>query len=251
MGGPLFVRTSRRVELTEAGELLLPEARRALAQADRALHVARQPVHGRQERYASASRASRPCRASSPTIYGTSTARSQESTSPDRASRLPLRSREFAMAHSTSDTAPDLGLKDAKGLRVSRRGPTPMSVALRSDHELASAAVVTTADLADHDLIVFASEDEGETILSRLWPAVAEGRAPGPAGRQHPRRPRAGVRGHGGGPRPHRHRAHRLAGSRVPTTSRLTDGTGSDGAQPGGEKHRARSVLTSAPSPAS
>ncbi len=61
-------------------------------------------------------------------------------------------------------------------MRVSRRGPTPMSVALRSDHELASAAVVTTADLADHDLIVFASEDEGETILSRLWPAVAEGR---------------------------------------------------------------------------
>lgn len=39
IGGPLFVRTSRRVELTGAGELLLVEARRVLAQADRALSV--------------------------------------------------------------------------------------------------------------------------------------------------------------------------------------------------------------------
>jgi DNA-binding transcriptional LysR family regulator len=34
IGGPLLVRTSRRVELTEAGELLLVEARRTLMQAD-------------------------------------------------------------------------------------------------------------------------------------------------------------------------------------------------------------------------
>lgn len=46
VGGLLFTRTSRRVELTEAGELLLPEARRALAQADRALQVARRSVRG-------------------------------------------------------------------------------------------------------------------------------------------------------------------------------------------------------------
>src|SRR4051812_13281730 len=46
IGGPVFVRTSRRVELTEAGELLLVEARRALAQAGRALSIARQSVAG-------------------------------------------------------------------------------------------------------------------------------------------------------------------------------------------------------------
>ena len=46
VGGPLFVRTSRAVELTESGQLLYAEAQRALRQADRALHVARQSVLG-------------------------------------------------------------------------------------------------------------------------------------------------------------------------------------------------------------
>ncbi|MFB9466432.1 LysR family transcriptional regulator [Streptomyces cinereospinus] len=46
VGGPVFARTSRRVELTCAGELLLVEARRTLALADRALSVARQSVSG-------------------------------------------------------------------------------------------------------------------------------------------------------------------------------------------------------------
>ena len=35
IGGALFVRTSRNVELTRAGSLLLVEARRTLAQAER------------------------------------------------------------------------------------------------------------------------------------------------------------------------------------------------------------------------
>jgi DNA-binding transcriptional LysR family regulator len=38
----LFVRTNRRVELTQAGTDLLPEARRLLAQAERLSSVARQ-----------------------------------------------------------------------------------------------------------------------------------------------------------------------------------------------------------------
>lgn len=46
MGGPLFVRTSRRVELTEAGALLLIEARRTLAQAERAKSVVQRSLRG-------------------------------------------------------------------------------------------------------------------------------------------------------------------------------------------------------------
>lgn len=46
LGGPLFLRTSRRVELTEAGEAFLVEAHRTLAQAERSLTVARQLLGG-------------------------------------------------------------------------------------------------------------------------------------------------------------------------------------------------------------
>ncbi|HZZ11293.1 MAG TPA: LysR substrate-binding domain-containing protein [Paraburkholderia sp.] len=45
-GGALFVRTSRRVALTEAGELLLVEARRTLAQAERARSLVQRSLRG-------------------------------------------------------------------------------------------------------------------------------------------------------------------------------------------------------------
>ncbi|MFE6933515.1 LysR substrate-binding domain-containing protein [Streptomyces sp. NPDC057699] len=177
VGGRLFTRTSRRVELTEAGELLLPEARRALTQAGRALEVARQSVRGE-----------------------TGTVRIGFSGVAVLQGVLSDDLRDFARAHprvglTLTELAPaaqiqgvregaldigycpDLGLGDISGLRVTRRAPTPLSVALRSDHELASAAAVTTAELTAHDLIIFASHEEDETVLSRLWPDLEEDRS--------------------------------------------------------------------------
>lgn len=46
LGGPLFARTSRRVELTEAGRVFLPEARAILARVDRASEVGRRAMRG-------------------------------------------------------------------------------------------------------------------------------------------------------------------------------------------------------------
>ena len=46
LGGPLFLRTSRRVELTEAGLLLQAEAVRTLEQAEHAQRVVKQAIRG-------------------------------------------------------------------------------------------------------------------------------------------------------------------------------------------------------------
>jgi DNA-binding transcriptional LysR family regulator len=172
VGGRLFSRTSRRVELTEAGELLLPEARRALAQADRALQVARESVHGET---------------GTVRIGFSGVAVLQGVLSDDlrdfhRAhprvglalTELPPAAQIQAVRDGALDLGycPDLNLGDTDGLHVRHRAPTPLSVALRTDHELASASAVTTSALSAHDLIVFASSEEDETVLSRLWPAA-------------------------------------------------------------------------------
>lgn len=46
LGGPLFARTSRRVELTEAGRVFLAEARAALARAEQAQEIGRRATRG-------------------------------------------------------------------------------------------------------------------------------------------------------------------------------------------------------------
>lgn len=177
VGGRLFSRTSRRVELTEAGELLLPEARRALTQADRALQVARESVHGETGTV----------RIGFAGVAVLSGVLSDDLRDFNRAHpRVDLVLTESAPAaqiQGVRDGAldigycPDLGLGDTDGLRVTHRAPTPLSVALRTDHELASASSVAASALSTHDLIVFASSEEDETVLSRLWPAAEEDRS--------------------------------------------------------------------------
>src|SRR5471030_290914 len=46
LGGPLFVRTSRRVDLTEAGHLLLAQARSTLAQVEHAKLTVQRVIRG-------------------------------------------------------------------------------------------------------------------------------------------------------------------------------------------------------------
>lgn len=46
VGGPLFARTRRKVELTEAGRVLLPHAEKVLREADTALSVSKQAAEG-------------------------------------------------------------------------------------------------------------------------------------------------------------------------------------------------------------
>ena len=46
LGGPLFIRTSRKVELTEAGKLLQTEAQRTLEQAEHARLTVQRSMRG-------------------------------------------------------------------------------------------------------------------------------------------------------------------------------------------------------------
>ncbi|MFG3101168.1 LysR substrate-binding domain-containing protein [Streptomyces sp. NPDC048182] len=174
VGGLLFSRTSRRVELTEAGEQLLPEARRALAQADRALETARWSVRGETG-------AVRIGFSGVAVLQGVlpEDMRAFRRTRP----RVDLTLTELAPAAQLRGVrdgvldigyCPDLGVGDTDGLHVVRRAPIRLSVALRSDHDLASADEVALADLRAHDLIVFAGREEDETVVPRLWPAPEE-----------------------------------------------------------------------------
>ncbi|MCS0603445.1 LysR substrate-binding domain-containing protein [Streptomyces sp. LP11] len=72
---------------------------------------------------------------------------------------------------------PDLGLRPGDDLEMTLRARTTLSVALRHDHELATAGAVTTSRLAERDLIVFAAREEDETVLARLGPAATGHRA--------------------------------------------------------------------------
>ncbi|RSS43760.1 LysR substrate-binding domain-containing protein [Streptomyces sp. WAC08241] len=168
VGGPLFARTSRRVELTEAGELLLPEARRALAQAGRALSVARQSVSGEVGRI-------RVGFSGVAALHGVLAAdlhrfRRAHPGVEIGLTELPPAAQVEGLHDGTIDIGycPDLGLDTADGLSVTPRARTSLAVAMRGDHALAAGAFVTADQLRDLDLVVFATHEEEATVTSHL-----------------------------------------------------------------------------------
>ncbi|MEW2164541.1 LysR substrate-binding domain-containing protein [Streptomyces sp. NPDC007084] len=177
VGGPVFVRTSRRVELTEAGELLLLEARRTLAQAERALDVARQSVRGETG-------AVRIGFSGIAVLEGILPAdlRRFHTAHPRvelHVAELPPAAQVQGLRDGTLDVgySPDNGLGDVDGL-VARRGVrTTLSIAVRPDHPLASAATVAPADLEGENLIVYAADPDDLSVLDRLRAGHAERRA--------------------------------------------------------------------------
>ncbi|MBE9373863.1 LysR family transcriptional regulator [Saccharopolyspora sp. HNM0983] len=168
VGGPLFARTSRRVELTGSGEALLVEAHRALDQADRALTVARQSASGDlgSVRLGFSGVAAlegvlsedlREFRRAHPRVEVELT-------------ELPPAAQVRGVREGTIDVgyAPDLELGDVHDLTLTPRTQTPVSVAVRHDHALTATSSVDTADLAGEDLIVYAAGEDDETVLARL-----------------------------------------------------------------------------------
>lgn len=168
VGGPVFVRTSRRVELTEAGELLLVEARRTLAQADRALDVARQSVRGETG-------VVRIGFSGIAVLAGTLAADLHHFHRAHprvelHVTELPPAAQVQGLRDGTLDIgySPDNGLGDMGDLVVGRGVRTTLSIAVRHDHSLASAASVAPADLEGENLVVYAADEDDDSVLDRL-----------------------------------------------------------------------------------
>lgn len=162
VGGPLFARTSRRVELTEAGRLLVPEARRAIEQADRALRVATASTAGElgsvRVGFAGVAALSglladdlRAFRAARPQVE----VEVVEADPPTLVEAL--RSGAIDIAY-----APDLRAND--DIDVRRRQSVPFSIGMSAEHPLAAAETVRVADLREEMLIVFTIEDESAAL---------------------------------------------------------------------------------------
>ena len=179
VGGPLLVRTSRRVELTEAGALLLVEARRALAQADRALGVARESVRGDAG-------VVRVGFSGVAVLEGALAAdlRGFHRAHP-RVELLPVELPPTALVEGVRDGtldvaySPAVGLDGAGDLAVHRRTGTVLAVAVRRDHRLAGSASVAMSDLDGEHLVVFAADHDDDSVLTALSRIGRSGREPG------------------------------------------------------------------------
>ncbi|MEU5877785.1 LysR family transcriptional regulator [Spirillospora sp. NPDC047279] len=155
LGVPLFDRSTRHVNLTGAGERLLPEARSVLAAAHRARQVAADiragadgvlrlgTVHGPGDRVF---RTLTELAAIAPRLQV-------------RPRRLPLAERLSAVRSGALDAALVRALPKAPGLELLPVWTDPLYVALPSAHPLAERAELSLADLADLPLRLAARED--------------------------------------------------------------------------------------------
>jgi DNA-binding transcriptional LysR family regulator len=168
IGGPLFLRTSRAVALTESGRLLYAEAQRALHHAEHALQVAKQSVLGEAGSI-------RIGFAGVAVFSGT----------------LPVDLRAFHDAHRKVTVelyelppaaviadlragaidlgyTPDLDPQLTVGLVRVRRSHIGMAAALRDDHPLADRTSISRASLFNETLILPGDHPGDTTIADRV-----------------------------------------------------------------------------------
>ena len=169
LGGALFVRTSRRVELTEAGELLRAEAQRTLDQASHAQRVVQRSLRGDMGSL-------RIGFAGNAVFSGRLMAdvRAFRSAHPDAEVSL----RELAphlQVEAIQKGQLDLGYAPSHGgqatdssLLFERIGTWPLVVAMPEDHPLAGQHPLQVPMLGNEPLIVYAAHGADEHMLAAL-----------------------------------------------------------------------------------
>lgn len=177
LGGPLFVRTSRRVELTEAGTLFCAEAQRTLAQAAHAQQTVQRAMRGEM-----------------------GTVRIGFAGNAVFSGRLMAAVRAFKAAYPQAEVvlrelAPqqqvdaiqagelDVGYAPSHGGQIideslcfERIGTWPLLVAMPDSHPLVDAKPLQVSMLGDASLIVYAAHGADENMLRGLRQAL--GREP-------------------------------------------------------------------------
>lgn len=178
VGGPLLVRTSRAVELTESGRLLYAEARRAIAQAERALHVARQSVSGD----VGSIRIGFAGVAVFSGLLPTDLCEFSETHPNVEVELVELTSAaiitELRLGAIDLGYLPDLDPVSNADLVRLHRARITMVVALREVHRLARQSVISAADLGEETLILPAGHAGEPTVLELIRPPGPGGRGP-------------------------------------------------------------------------
>ncbi|KXU84040.1 LysR family transcriptional regulator [Paraburkholderia monticola] len=168
LGGPLFLRTSRRVELTEAGMLLREEARRTLDQAEHTRLTVQRSIRGETGNV-------RVGFAGNAVFSGKliNDLREFHRTYPDadlivRELAPQLQANAVVAGQLDIGYTPDPGIACDDRLVYESIGAWRILVALPSDHELASKKRLTARMLTTAPLIVYAAQDADESLVHAL-----------------------------------------------------------------------------------
>lgn len=175
LGGPLFARTSRRVELTEAGTLFLAEARRTLDQAEHARDTVQRALRGETGRV-------RVGFAGNAVFSGKlmSDLRAFRKAHPD-AELVVQEMAPHLQADAIRAGQLDIGYGPTEGLVCNGIESVPIGswsfvVAMPADHPLAARKRLTPKSIASQPLIVYAIGKADEDLLTAIQAVI--GRPP-------------------------------------------------------------------------
>jgi DNA-binding transcriptional LysR family regulator len=169
LGAPLFTRTSRKVALTEAGEVLVAQARQTLAQAERAKEVVRRSARGESGLVRIGFAGGAPIGGKLSNDLRSFHRQSSEVELQLR--EMTAREQVDALLANEIDVGycPSFDIPFPCELRARRVGSWPWLIALAGDHPLARRKrKLTRADLLDEAFVLYARHDADVDQLELL-----------------------------------------------------------------------------------
>lgn len=175
LGGPLFIRTSRRVELTEAGSLFLSEARLMLEQMEHTRLAVQRAIRGETGRV-------RVGFAGNAIFSGKmiTDVRRFRKTHPDAEVTIqeiaPQKQVAAILAgHIDVGYTPDNSTTADPQIRVQKTGNWEMIIAMCDDHPLAIHPHLSVEMLAGHPLVLYDAHDANENLTVLLAQRLGDG----------------------------------------------------------------------------